>query len=229
MIDPRNIAFPPGHFRSKRSGYSLLELLVAMALMAMLMGLSVAAMMGFRTPGLRQGAISQLMGALDEARMSAIESGAAVYVAFADGAFPDAERRFRGFILYREFTAAEREALADNPPAAGEVKPLTRWQELPRGFYLDASVPTGLLGNAGARVNPVGLPGEEAELVAVGFNRLGQVVAPLGSSPELAITEARYDSESDQMTAVQDDDAGAFLIRINRLTGRLQLIEPTTP
>jgi len=207
----------------RTEGYTLVELLAVMAVMVILMGLSVAAMLGFRTPGLRQAAISQLMATFDEARMSAIEKGVKVYVGFADGQFPNKERRLRSYILYREYTGAEREEMAGSQPSAGTVRPLTKWRELPRGFYLDPVAQASLLANADARVTPAGLPGDAAEIYAIGFNRLGQVVTPQGATPLVAVTEARYEPETGKLTRLEAEDENQFMIQINRLTGRVQL------
>ncbi|MCK9588776.1 MAG: type II secretion system protein [Terrimicrobiaceae bacterium] len=208
--------------KNKRSqqGFSLLELLTVMAIMSLMMGLLVSTGMGARPAGSRQGAISQIMGALEEARMSAIEKNTTVYFGIADINHPDEEKQLRSYLLFREQTPQEKAASKNE-----DMIPLTRWEKLPQGFYFDADK----LSDMTVEVPGNGLPGNPPNVRAVQFGSLGQVTGlPVEIVPQLAVTEAVY-NPSGKILVRKSGAAGDFIVKIFRLTGRLQLSQNATP
>jgi prepilin-type N-terminal cleavage/methylation domain-containing protein len=206
-----------GNRKSSR-GFSLLELLTVMAIMSVMMGLVVSTGMGTRPAGSRQGAISQLMHGLEEARMSAIEKSTSVFFGIADSSHPDSEKQLRGYILFREQTADEK-AVSHTE----DMVPLTRWETLPKGFYFDEGKITSMT----SEVDDTGLPGNPGKMRVVEFGALGQVTGLTTEiAPQLAVTDAVYDPSAKSLTR-KNNGAGDFAIQIFRLTGRIRLAANT--
>lgn len=213
-------------------GISLLELLVVLGIMAILMVLIVAGAGMFQAPGLQRAAMTQLLATLEEARMTAIETGARTYVGFTDASEEDEERRLRGFILFREHSPAELELMVE-PPEEGLYVPITRWQSLPRGFFYEIydpgeedgqNGPVSIIGDPEARMTVEGLPGGTSEVYAIGFGSLGGVVLPRTRSPRVAVLAGRMGADGEVVPMVGEDHA--FVIHVARLTGRVTLRKP---
>jgi prepilin-type N-terminal cleavage/methylation domain-containing protein len=198
----------------KARGFSLIELLTVIAIMSIMMGLLVSTGFGTRPAGSRQGAISQLMGSLEEARMTAIEKNVAVYFGIADTSYPDAEKQLRGYILFRAQTSEEKATSHTE-----DLVPLSRWDTLPKGFYFDADK-FDAVSEAQAGV---GLPGNPATVRAIEFGSLGQVKSmPAEAVPQLSVVEAIYNDGSKTLLR-KNGGASDFAIKIYRVTGRLQI------
>ena len=206
--------------KKRIAAFSLIELLTVIAIMSVMMGLLVTTGLGTRPAGSRQGAISQIMGALEEARLSAIEKNTTVYFGIADTGHPDEEKQLRGYILFRTQTAQEKAASQND-----DMVPLTRWEKLPQGFYFDPDK----LANMTLDVPGNGLPGKPQNVKAVEFGSLGQVTGlPVDVVPQLTVMEAVYNPAGKNLIR-KGAEAGDFAIKIYRLTGRLQLAQTTTP
>lgn len=210
----------PMILKPTNKGFSLIELLTVMAIMSVMMGLLVSTGMNTRPAGSRQGAISQLMGGLEEARMSAIEKGTTVYFGIADTTHPDSGKQLCSYILFREQTADEK-AVSNTE----DMVPITRWDCLPRGFYFDLDKISSML----IPVAGNGLPGNPTTVQVIEFGSLGQVTGqPLEETPQIAVTDAVFDPASKNLQR-KDNGAGDFAVNIYRLTGRLQLAQTQIP
>lgn len=215
-IGNRQSKIPLNRKSARETGFSLIELLAVIAIMSLLMGLIVNTGFGTRPAGARQGAIAQLMGSLEEARMSAIEKGRNVYFGLAEGSFPDGEKQWRGYLLFREQTSAEKTASGNE-----DMIPLTKWETLPKGFYFDPEK----VAASTAEVAVSGLPGNPTKVRALEFGTLGQVTGlPAETVPLLSVAEAVY-NPADQSLARRNNGAGDFAMQIYRLTGRVRLSE----
>jgi len=194
-----------------------MEMLTVMAIISILAGFLVNTGFGTRPAGSRQGAISQLMGSLEEARMSAIEKGANVYFCIADTGHPDAEKQLRSYILCREQTAEEKAVSKTE-----DKIPLSRWETLPKRFFFDSDK----LADKTAEVSGEGLPGNPETVRAIEFGSLGQVVTSLSAEniPQLAVTDAVYDQVGKTLIR-RSGGADDFIVQIFRLTGRVRLAE----
>jgi len=206
--------------RNSSRGFSLLELLVVMAIMSIMMGVMVNSGMGGRPAGSRQGAITQLMGALEEARMSAIEKRVKVYFGIADTTHPDSEKQLCAYIFFRDQTADEKAVSKTE-----DVVPITRWTSLPRGFYFDLEKISNML----IPVPGKGLAGNPPTVQVLEFGTLGQVTGqPVGGTPQIAVADAVFDPASQNLQR-RNNGAGDFAVNIYRLTGRLQLAQTQIP
>ncbi len=211
-------------------GFSLVEVLTVLAIIAILATASIALVNSMRPPGLRAAAATQVMSALEEARLKATEKGGRVYVGFTDESHAQLEHKLNSFILFRDATKEELAALP-LPPEDNTVRgvALSNWQRLPGGFFFDPDVPDTVMQDASLIMTVEGLPGDRVRVQAIAFERLGQVVRPPGYSPRLVITEARMGPDG-ELISLPAGDAVKFVIEIARLTGRVTLKDTyTTP
>lgn len=104
---------------SSRAGFSLLELLTVMAIVSVLTAVTMVTFRGTRSAGARQGTADLLMQSVEQARQTAIASGAKAYVGIADKTYPDSKKRLRAYILFREYTDGD----VDEIKAAGGAAP----------------------------------------------------------------------------------------------------------
>ncbi len=114
------------------AAFTLVELLVVIALIATLSALMVPSLQGLLGVAGRRGGANALAGVLEQARLSAIETGASAFVGFPPASAVSSEAAVSSVIVYRATTAAEK---ATN--GSKLFAPVTKWQRLPKGVYLD--------------------------------------------------------------------------------------------
>ena len=139
--------------------------------MAILGSIIVPALPGLLGVGGRQGGVSTLGAALEQARLSAMESGATAYVGFPFAA-ADTNAAYSSLIVFRDATDEEKQAGAT-------YQPVTKWLRLPQGIYFQAGD-----GFADGSTNLTGIPagalpklgGESlAQIAAIPFDRFGKL------------------------------------------------------
>lgn len=190
--------------------FTLVEILFVIAVMSILVSIAAMSLTGGKSTGNWQGTINQLSQAVEEARMTAIETNTKTYLGFANANHPDGEKKLRSYILFREYTQEEKSKMTP-APAANRYLPLTAWETLPSGFeYSDASGSL-LEPNSAAKLELTGLPGDPASVHAVAFGPLGQVDFPASTAPALVVKPVGH-----------ADASAGFVIHINRLTGRVR-------
>lgn len=202
-------------------GFSLIELLSVVAIVAMLMALATPIISGFTSPAGRKGAVIVVMNALEQARVSAIESGRETIVLFwkknGVSAFPPDEP---------DSLMILRKNQADTA-----WEPLTRWVKLPNGVLFKADdTSSGIMANkvttASVSTNLPTLPGSPApgpdDLRVVRFSTSGAVLSPSAPSSELSIafTEGQRTSGADTLAVDKQKSGGLEVISLARYTGR---------
>jgi prepilin-type N-terminal cleavage/methylation domain-containing protein len=206
---------------ARRAGFSLLELLVVMAVMGVMMSLLLPAVSGFSSIVGRRGAVNLLMGAFEQARVAAIEAGRPVHV-----------------VLYRR-NHPEPDAImvVRDPGDASTTSPferLTKWMPLPKGVLLHDPGSVNILSQprpaefTTARLSPTPqmAPGESLNVVT--FNASGGVDYPSGgtASRQLYLSEG-FRGEGGNEAAISDrkksQGTGFEVISLSRYTGRAQL------
>jgi len=203
-----------------KHGFSLIELLAVVAIMAVLATLLAPAMQGFTSPTGRKGAVIIVMNALEQARVSAIESNRESVVLFwkknGVAGFPPDEPD-SVMILRKDQTNTTWE-------------PLTRWVKLPNGVLFHGEDTTSaILTNTVTTTSlspslPTPLPGSPAttNLRVVRFSTSGAVLSPSAPSSELyiAFTEGQRNAGADTLAVKKQKSGGLEVISLARYTGR---------
>src|SRR5437016_3336512 len=162
----------------ERFAFTLLEILVVIAIIAIMMGLIAPAVTSLSKSNGRKAAIANLLGGIEQARAEAIKSGQATYVVFptfASGAQSTLDR-----YNYRSYAIFEDDAV--HP---GSVKQLTEWKSLPIGVALRAAGTAALSNLADPATLGVAFSfapdPSAAPLKCFKFNSNGEVQAPAGN------------------------------------------------
>lgn len=215
--------------RRAYAGFSLLEMLVVVAVVAIMMALMLPAVAGFSSTAGRRGAVNILMNTFEQARTAAIESGRPVHV-----------------LLYRRnFPEPDAVMVVRDPVDGLESSPLerlTKWTKLPKGVLLHDPGAANILSQAPltssflSRLSPSPQPSSGEKINLVTFNETGGVDYPSGSSPndrKLYLSEGtRGDGGSEQAISArkngQGTGGGFEVLSLSRYTGRVQLDISTT-
>jgi len=212
-------------------GFSLLEMLVVVAVVAIMMALMLPAIAGFSSTAGRRGAVNILMNTFEQARIAAIESGQTVYVGFADEDFPVEDMRYAAFVVFREATDEEKSANANR-----KFVVLKKWTRLPKNISfkrVDSSlVPmttaSSTIPDIDKLKNELGsaFSAWTGNCPVVAFNSSGAVAQP-ASNLRIYLYEGYYAGGNDNFTRnknVQESPSGLFeQISLSRYTGRAQL------
>lgn len=203
----------------KAGGFSLIELLSVVAVIALMMSLIAPAVSGFSSTAGRRGAVNTLMNTFEQARVKALESGATVYVVFWRRVFPEHDSVM---------------VVSEPQDPTNPYNSLTRWIKLPKGILLhqpalgqsllSATVPANIF-------DPSRMPnsftlgsGEFINILA--FNETGVVGFPT-SKPyrKLIVSEGvRGAGGTEALISQKKQTSGGFeIISISPYTGRAQL------
>lgn len=219
------IHLPKGRHCGSR-GFSLLELLVVVAIMAVMMSLLLPAISGFSSTAGRRGAVNILMNTFEQARVAALESGQTVYVGFADADFPVEDMRYAGFIVFRDATDEEK--------ASGKTYlVLKKWTKLPKTIAFKR-VNSSLIPESAGTLQFASLKNElstafsawNEKMHYISFNSSGAIDEPSGNL-RVFLYEGYFAGGQDNFTCnknVQESPSGLFeQISLSRYTGRAQL------
>lgn len=206
--------------RTLRTGFSLVELVVVMAIMAMILALAAISM---RPSALRAAHVSRdlVIAQVNRARSHAIASGIPTAVVFSPYQEGPAEKRGRmmGLVEVKNGTLAG----ADHEVA----RVLARWEELPKGqFFLTQALAqrqtTTVLD--GERKLHLTVDGEEVEGNYLLFSREGEVIYPTASKIEICLAPAVMQNGRPRLTGENQDGSSVDVIEVSRLSGRVRLI-----
>lgn len=113
----------------KDAAFTLIEVLVTVALIVVIATLLTPAVRGLMGIAGPRGGVNVLSSAVEQARLSALESGEAAYVGFPFQAGNlEEEVRYSSVIVFRE--ARDDEGV--------DFVPITRWLRLPQGVYIES-------------------------------------------------------------------------------------------
>lgn len=203
-------------------GFSLLEMLVVITVIAAMMSLLLPAVAGFSGTASRRGAVNILMNTFEQARVAAIESGRPVYVLFFRRTFPERD----ALMVLRE---------TEDP--AQNYEQLTKWIKLPKGvLFHSPSHGNNMLKfsladaeDKGFKANriPVSVsPRPSESLNVLAFTASGAVAFPTSAAQRsLIVSEGvRGEEGTEALVSANKNRAGGFeIISLSRFTGRAQL------
>lgn len=187
-------------------------MLIVIAIIALLTSLTLPALQGLFGIAGRRGGANVLAGAMEQARLAALQHGVSTYVGFPTSV-PDAETGFNSVIIFRETRADER---VTNGGSLYSV--LSRWLRYPQGVFVDpATLPT-------AALTVTNLPrlgtNRVTSVTHVQFDRYGKLKpeVPL----EIRIGEGTVDGSS---VAFRGGANNYTALKVLPLTGRVKITD----
>ncbi|MEM9398987.1 MAG: prepilin-type N-terminal cleavage/methylation domain-containing protein [Verrucomicrobiota bacterium] len=188
----------------KKSGFSLHEMVLVLAIIAIVTGFSVS-MLSSYTDGLnRRKAVSQVIGLFEKARIEALRCRVPVYVGIAGDDYPSNTLKNKALTLFREKMPSEKND--------GNWVALSGWEILPDNVSF-TNEPNSLMH---ARLDTDfirALPHVKGALHGVMFNETGMIEQP--ASPKLLNL-----SLSQEQTKEPHAQSSLGQVKLSRYTGR---------
>jgi len=187
--------------------FTLIEMLVVVAMIAMLSALLVPAMQGLMGTSGRRAGVNTLAAVLEQARLSAMESGVSAYVGFPTTA-ANKTNAFSHVIVFRKPRPDEANLVA-----------VTRWQKLPQSVFVEAGANFGTTTMSTSNALPK-LGGETIETMPVlEFNRFGQLV------PNSQPISLRVGEKIEPSGPWIRSESNFFELTVQSLTGRALVVD----
>lgn len=190
----------------RRSAFTLIEMLIVIALIAMLSALLVPAMKGLTGVAGVRGGVNTLTGALEQARLTAMQNGTTAYVGFPFQATNKESSHSSVIILRRDTTNTNN------------VVAVTRWIKLPQGIMIEPganfATNTTLSGTANLpRLDTQSV--NVSSLAVLSFDRFGKL------RPDTQPVTLRLGEKVDRESEFLGSTNNCFELTVQPLTGRV--------
>jgi len=204
--------FPPFRPLREQSAFTLVELLAVVGIMGLLAAVAVPALKGLTGSGGRKQALSQVMGALEIARNTAISTGTNAAVIF-----PDTNSNLGDAYKYRSMAVVAWNLTNTNSPATM----VGSWIVLPQGIALFPNSISALPQGTNISVRILTTISPAANFRAICFQpdgALDEGLFPVGNPlPKIALFEGTVDGT----TAKKNSKTTMFeTVNLTRYTGR---------
>ena len=208
-----------GRFRA----FTLVEMLIVMIIMLIALGALIPAVTSLSKSNGRQAATSNLIGAIEQARAEAINSGQPTYVVFPttlSSTDPNLVQRYS----YHSYAIFQDDPLNPTTP-----KQLSGWKTLPTGVSLRSAISSWSL--APFQFTP---GGSAQSFPFLKFNANGEVESPVAppANVSLGIFEGFINGTSEVITGAKDGSGNPLAVEyvsVSRITGRAEPTAAPTP
>ena len=207
-----------------RRAFTLIEMLVVIGIISILLVALIPAVNSLSKSSGRKAAVSNLLGAFEQARAQAIKDGQATYVVFP--IFTSGTQATLDRYNYKSYAIFE-----DDPATPATPKQLTNWKTLPAGVALRAAGTTPLSSLSDPATLSITLtfgPDNTAKpFKCLKFNSSGEVESP-PSNVSIAIFEGYVNGGLEVITGSKDASGNPLAtesINIARLTGRAVAVQ----
>ena len=202
------------HIRGVRSGFTLVETLAVIAIIAVVVGMAVPAVTSLNRNSQRRAAVSLILSTLDQARGLALSKNSTCYLVVAN-AKPDwpENLRSRSFAIFEEVYNATSTRY--------DLLPITSWTALPEGFSFKPGTDTILCDAFTPKKFYCHPAGVEIEASYFKFNSLGTLDEPTDPNlSRLRIFSGTVTKDGDIRPSNPNGAAAEEVIRVTIGTGR---------